>query len=354
VRIRAGVAALVAALAATGALLAHAAGITLVPDRLGAYSYTHPCPAAATVTAHAARASQVTVTTDPECTGRTAVVTVVGADGTALATGSAVLTGPTSTVPVTEFATSGARVVHVQVDGWTITSAWRTAPSGPVYPTNPDTPTTPGTFMASLTWTLVTNNPVQACFDVDVTTSSTTPVEWSLDVDLTQAPFNGVSPARFVLTGNDGWRYRTVDAGAGLMQITGRAETGTATVVAGQAHKVGVCHWGLPDPVQTPGAYTVTHTRGQWTATRACVDTTVTGNGTSPFYFAWTTQVDMSDAVAHLTGAGNPVSAYTYGPEEWKLTRTGGGPVFTVTSRSPASLHETESFTFTTCAVSYR
>lgn len=353
-RIRATVAGTAAALLAAGALLAHAAGLTLLPDRLGAYSFTHPCPAAATVTAPTARTSQVTVTTDPECTGRTATITVVGDGGTELATGSAVLTGPTSTVPVTEFTTAHARTVHVQVDGWSITSAWRTTGSGPVYPTNPDTPTTPGTYLASLTWTLVTNNPVQACFDVDVTTSSTTPVQWSLDVDLTQAPFNGVTPARFVLTGDDGWRYRTVDAGPGLMRITGRAEAGTATVAAGKAHKVGVCHWGLPDPVLTPGAYTVTHTRGQWTPTRACVDTTVTGNGTSPFYFAWTTQVDMADAVAHLAAGGNPLSAYTYGPDEWKLTRDGTGPVFTVTSRSPASLHEEETFTFTTCAVSYR
>lgn len=354
-RIRPALWALVVALATIGGLLAHAAGAHLASEQLGAYSYTHPCPVVATVTATGSAASSVTVTTDPTCAGQQVAVTVLGTGGTTLSTGTAALTGATTVVPVTTFTTAAVTQVRASIAGWAIAALWNAPPSGPVTPTNPDTPNQPGTFMASITWTLVTNNPVQACFDVNVTTSSTTPVTWSLDVNLTKAPFNGVDAKRFTLTGTDGWRYQTTAAAPGLMRITGKASAGTATVVAGQHYTVGVCHYQLPDPVQTPGAYTVTHTPTTWTDTRACVATTVTGNGTEPFYFAWTTPVDMTAAAARLTGAGRRVDAYTYGDTEWMVTRTrpGGGTVFQVTSKSPASLHDRTSFTFTTCAVSY-
>ncbi len=84
-----------------------------------------------------------------------------------------------------------------------------------------------------------------------------------------------------------------------------------------------MCDWSLPAGVDTPSAYTVTTVPSttQWTTTWACLDTTVTGNGTSQFYVGWTAQVDMAPAIARLAEGGNVRDAWTYGATEWMVSR---------------------------------
>lgn len=224
-------------------------------------------------------------------------------------------------------------------------------PSGPVYNGNDDT------VVTDISWTLVTNNPVQACFVAEVTTTSPTPVPWRLTMDLGRAPFNGQSSG-YQLAGNDSWRYQfhSNSPGPGFIQVGGTAGGGRQTIVVGQVYEVSVCNWSLPPGVQTPGAYTVTIGQGEWTPTRACLVTTVTGNGTEPFYFGWTAQLDMQPAVAHLIANGRSFDGYSYGGNNWMFTRTANpaaGPyAWTVTSSSPANIAGSQQFSFTTCAVS--
>lgn len=255
----------------------------------------------------------------------------------------------------------GYRPEHVAVvatlDGWDLPVTWSytpLAPVGPIYPGNGDTVTT------DLEWTSITSNPVQGCFSVDVSTTSTTPVVWRITLDLARAPFNGATTG-YSIQGSDSWRYAQYAAtpSAGYLQIGGTADVsaGRRTIVAGQTYEVSVCHWSLPPGAQTPSAYSVSTVQGTWTAARACLVTTVTGNGSSQFYVGWTVQLDMQSAVNRLQSAGRTFDALTYSANHSEQTWTpapGVGPnAFTVVSTSAANIRLSQSYVFETCAVDW-
>lgn len=301
--------------------------------------------------------TQVTVTgLTGTCTqGRVLLATSTGSvllDATAPLTGGAFTA--TATTPFTAPTASTARV-FVAGGGWPVAATWTApAPAGPVYPA-PD-----GTaFDTSVTWDLTNaTSGQQACFTIRVTTRSTTPIVWSAWIDTNQAPFNGARTG-YSVQGDEGWKYQLgAPTTAGLVKVSGRSDVWQPydTVVAGQVRTVTVCNFSLPGAVVTPSAYTVTWAQGTWTDREACVVTTVTGNGTSPFYVAWQAPVDMTAAVARLRAGGGTPDAWRYGRDEWRLSRTvvpalAGPYVFQTTSQVASNVAGTQSFSFETCVV---
>ena len=335
------------ALLAVGVGLASASSLGVRAVGATAVTAGHPCPGRATAVASGVA---VTVTlASSACDGLTVQLTTLTSAGAGVASGSAVVSGSVAVVPVT---TSGATSAAATVAGWPLSVSYTTASPGPVYPGTPDT------VLTDLTWDLISNNPTQACFQATVTTTSATPVAWALEIDLSQPPFNGASHNTLQLTAADGGFYRIApnQPSPGYAQVEGTNKGGRRTIVAGQSYRVEVCDWSLPAGVDTPSAYTVqtTPSTTQWTTTRACLDTTVTGNGTSRFYVGWTAPVDMAPAIARLAEGGGVRDAWTYGANEWMVARTQTGPTtFTVTSTAPSTVAGTQAFTFTTCAVDY-
>ena len=335
------------ALLAVGLALASASTLTVGGSGISAATVGHPCPGPGTAVAAGAT---VTVTlASAACDGLTVDLTTIASSGAGVATGSAVVSGSVAVVPV---ATTGAASAAATVAGWPLTISYTAEAPGAVYPGTPDT------VLDDLTWDLISNNPTQACFQATVSTTSTTPVEWALEIDLSLPPFNDTNHNTLQLAGPDGWHYRLApnQPSPGFVQVEGRNSDVRRTIVAGQSYLVEVCAWNLPPGVDTPSAYTVSTTPSstQWTTTNACLDTTVTGNGTSQFYVGWTTQVDMAPAIARLAEGGGVRDAWTYGATEWMVARTQTSPsTFTVTSTAPSTIAGTQSFTFTTCAVDY-
>ncbi|WP_273652348.1 hypothetical protein [Cellulomonas fimi] len=318
---------------------------------------TGPAAVAASGTPVGGQYTQVTVSgLGGTCTtGRVILATSAGtvlldATGT-LAAGTFTAT---TTTPFSAPTATTARV-FVAGDGWPVSATWTPpAASGPVYP-GPDG----SAFDTTVTWDLTNaTSGQQACFTIRVTTRSTTPIVWSAWIDTTQAPFNGARTG-YSLQGDESWKYQLgAPTTAGLIKISGRTDVWQPydTVVVGQVRTVTVCNFSLPGAVVTPSAYTVSFAQGTWTDREACVVTTVTGNGTSPFYVAWQTPVDMTAAVARLRSAGGSPDAWRYGGEEWRIDRTvvpslAGPYVFQTTSRTASNIVGTQSFAFSTCVV---
>ncbi|UJP40954.1 hypothetical protein [Cellulomonas palmilytica] len=339
---------------------AQAAGLSLLaPTRPTAQQLARCAPGPVTVsptgTATAGQFTQVAVSgVSGSCTVG-AVRVASGAAGawtqsfvsssSAISGGTFTATGAAFTPPVT----ANGRA-WVTVNGWPVPATWTYAPpAGPVSPGNDST------VMPSIEWTLVTNNPVQVCFIATVSTTSTTPVPWQLRLDLAQAPFNGATSGFTIVNapggGDISWKLGiTYDQAAMTARIAGKPDVNApiTTITSATTLRFQVCHYGLPPGVQTPSAYTVTYTNSPaWTATRACVTATVTGNGSSRFYFGWTVELDMSAARAAV-GAGGWTDLTG---NLWQLTRTDlGGNRFRFTSNTAANISGTQSYVFTYCA----
>lgn len=269
----------------------------------------------------------------------------VSSSSSAITGGAFTATGPAFTPPVT-----GSGRAWVTVNGWPVPATWAyTPPAGPVSPGNGNT------VMPNIEWTLVTNNPVQVCFTATVSTTSTTPVPWQLKMDLAQAPFNGTTSQFALLNAPGGadiaWKLGiTYDHTAMTALIAGKPDVDApvTTITSATTLRFQVCNYNLPPGVQTPSAYTVTYSNSPaWTATRACVTATVTGNGTSRFFFGWTAEIDMSAARAAVGGSGWSELTDNF----WQLTRTDlGGNKFRFTSNTAANISGTQTYVFTYCA----
>ncbi len=250
----------------------------------------------------------------------------------------AVLAAATISLPTSSAWTDQARLsATVSAGTWASTS-------GPVTPGNAIT------VLTDLQWTLVTNNPVQACFQVTVTTSSVQNNDWALTMDLSKPPFNGRTTgyqARDVAGQNVANRIAiAVDAAQQRATVTG---TGSASKVKpSETIRFEICNWGLPSGVQTPSAYTVSVATTVATPTQVCKTATVTGNGTSQFYFAWELDLDMDDAyraLAHFSNWSVPTGNL------WQVTQTTTGTNrFHLASTTSANLVGTQSFVLTYCA----
>jgi hypothetical protein len=264
---------------------------------------------------------------------------------------AAVLVGVLALVVVTGVAQSTERTSAA----WTNPAVVVAQLNAGSWSTGPVNPGDGSTVLTDIEWTLVTNNPVQVCFIATVSTTSTTPVPWSLRMDLTQAPFNGVTSGFGIEdVGGNGYAWKlgvTYDTAAMTATVQGRTgvDQPLTSITSATTLRFKVCHYGLPPGVQTPSAYTVSYANTPaWTPTRACVTATVRGNGSSRFYFAWTAELDMAAArtsLAHFSGWSNPTGNLS------QLTQTDlGGNRFRFQSGTAANIAGTQTYVFTYCA----
>jgi hypothetical protein len=288
------------------------------------------------------------------CTG-TLFVRVYDSSGVSKATGSATVVtgGGSQTLPVSPaYAPSATDKVSVTIGTWPVPATW--SYTGPPAATGPVQPGAPGVVLTGLTWDLITNNPMQACFSVTAGTTSTVWIPWKIMVDISQPPFNGASTGYSIQTPGDHFALTTNSPSAGFFEVgpnPGRKGDGYQEVIGGPnpvTMTVQICNYGLPAGVQTPGAYTVDVARSTWTTTKACYTVTVKGNGTSQFDFGWNFDLDMSAAYANVTNFSNWSN-----PTDnlWQLTwTTAGTNEFHAVSNTQANIAGTQQYVFTYCA----
>lgn len=195
-----------------------------------------------------------------------------------------------------------AWVDPVVVSASVAAGTWGGGGDGPFSPGNDDT------VISDVNWSVP--SAAQACADIDITTDSTTPIAWAVDVDTSQPPYNGGLP--------DDLRGATVDilpAPGGVGRIVGtgsgaddpfNAQWNNLEIMAGQTATATICAYNLPLPeIVDPGPDTYTYTT-ELTGTsqyNACAVTTVTGHA-SPFYVGVEVVVDWSDVVDQAVADG--------------------------------------------------
>ena len=288
---------------------ASAAHLDLRGASLTTTSAGHPCPgtlAATTPTTPTptTAVSTVTVTAPAACAGRTLHIavnsggTVVEGTAQAPASGSVIVHLDGSYVP------TASTTVAATVSSWGLPTTWSYVPpeppaSGPIVPGNPQT------VITGITWTVQNNN--QACAAVSVTTNTASTSWWRVYLNVNEAPFYGTTTG-FQLGGQVHFVAPTATDPADVLVIQG-SNNGWGNLAAGTVRTFTVCHYGLPNPPDVPSAYTVTYSQGEWTDTQACVRATITGNGSSQFYFGWRAQIDMTPAFQRIQAAGRTVDA---------------------------------------------
>lgn len=197
---------------------------------------------------------------------------------------------------------------------WTSTPVPTPSPSGS---TNPTTPPATGTgiitvgnattAMSEVTWTDFSGNALtpgtsasnpgrQTCALVQVRGTGATASPWSLDVDISGAPFYGTNPG-FVYDG--AWTLTQPNP-------TTLTLMGTSPLTSAQSVQVRLCNYWIHTsvPSTTTGTWTATTSDARWNAdsSRVCQTVTITGTATdlnaAPFYFGWDTTLDLSSAAA--------------------------------------------------------
>ena len=340
--------------------VAQAAHLGLAPGSLGVYTAADACaPGGVTATAPtgSTSASVVVLGSVPSaCDGRAVQLVVYRADGAALATAGSTLTvtAGSASVAVPSFVVADAAGVALTLGGWGSVATW----VPPVSPTGqwPVTPGNAGTLVSATGYS-ISNNPVQVCVNITVSTASTVPVAWRVTLDLTKPPFNGQTDAgTYSLQGTDGWRYALYGdtPSSGSMQVGGTQNGGRRSIVSGQQYVVTLCQFHLPNPPVTPSAYTVTTSAPVYDSGthRACLTTTIAGNGSSEFYVGWTATVDLSGAVALLTANGRAASGWAWPSNDWEVQRTQlpGTSSFVLTSATAGSIAGSQTFVYVACA----
>ncbi len=165
----------------------------------------------------------------------------------------------------------------------------------------------PGSINSATSITTVTqsNTTNQSdCLTMTVTGTSSTPQAWGFSVDYSKPPFYGTQPVTDYQT--------TVVSNTGnVLKLAG---SGTyATLTNTQTLNILVCAYSGVHPTDQPSAYSVSaQVQGaQWTSTQACVDRTITGNGSLPFFFGWSTSFDMTAAI-NLVKTSDPGAPRTF------------------------------------------
>lgn len=183
------------------------------------------------------------------------------------------------------------------------------------------------TAMSDVTWTDSSGNPLtsgtsadnpgrQTCAVLEVHGTSQTPSPWSLDVDISGAPFYGTNPG-FAYDG--AWTLSQRDSSTLTL-------TGTASLTDTQSVKVRLCNYWIHAsvPSTTTGPWAASTSDAQWNAdsTRVCQTLTVTGTATdlnaTPFYFGWDTTLDLTSAAAvytQTTGRQPDTTVFTPDPQ---------------------------------------
>lgn len=216
----------------------------------------------------------------------------------------------------------------------TTTSTTTTVPSPPP-PANANGGISAGnadTVISGITWSLSGSR--QFCAEVRITGRTSTARPWQINVDLTQAPFYGVSPSG-VQTNSTGV-ITTVSTQS--LRITGNGpftwqwdpRQNNTPVTNSQTALLTICVYNAPvPPPAAPSTYTVTYANGTWTTTEACVVATITTTrhdlASFPFSYGWSIPIDLTAAKAKITSVGNTLNyvgwtPYPNGPTDGTAT----------------------------------
>jgi hypothetical protein len=195
-------------------------------------------------------------------------------------------------------------------------------PTNPPYP-GPNggiVPANPNTVIEDIPWTI--NTARQTCAVIHVSGVDATPRHWALRIDLTKAPWSGTSPNNINLQGTG---TLVIESPTSVL-ITGRTHRGgwdprtnNTPITASQTALISICDYNGPvPPPADPSWYTITTTQGAWSDTQACLVVTATTTlgsvATVPFFYGWTTQVDLRAAKARITGAGRTLNYVSWSP----------------------------------------
>ncbi|BDV32067.1 hypothetical protein [Microbacterium terricola] len=224
----------------------------------------------------------------------------------------------------------------------------------------PFEPGEPSTVIGQASWTMPATNTSGYCAALTITTTSPTPIPWSMIIHLDEAPYWG---AAGMIWGQD-VEVTPVSGDPTRAVVTGRYPY--ETIAAGTVLTTSICNANaVAPPVGDPDWYTVTTAvKGTWTATRACIDITVTGRrdlAEYPYFFGWTTTVDLSAAKAAMTAAGGHVNHVDWSPAPsggyaFTVDPSSNSPVadrYTLTSGTITALRGTQSQTITVCVNGY-
>lgn len=154
---------------------------------------------------------------------------------------------------------------------------------------------TPGqgtTLAADPVWT--NESMWNTCMRIEVTSESSTPVVWSVQLDTSAQPWNGVTEFRvdygYVLSPLVGGRHRTITGDSTL-------NPPRHTVAKGTVRTISICAAAqVTPPIGDSSWYTVTVSKPfKESEARVCRTVTATALGKTPFWFRWRATVPTAD-----------------------------------------------------------
>ena len=231
------------------------------------------------------------------------------------------------------------------------------------------------TAVSAITWTKL--QPNTFCTVVAFTGTSAEPEDWKLRVDLDRIPFRGLRADQVSV-----YRGLKVAGPDNTLLISGISShdpnapfddwSNNTPITNARTATVEIClDWGTT-PQGDPDWYTTAVTPGtgaDWSDRRACLTLTAATTQhdltANPFFYGWTATLDMSSAIARVTGSGHHAEAIEWRgvyPDGTNLTTTpppGGPPSasYTLVSGASTALRATgsghEVTTVTACVVDY-
>lgn len=206
-----------------------------------------------------------------------------------------------------------------------------------------------------------------------ITGIDSSPRNWVIRVDLNAPPWYGMPANQVSLNGTG----TLVIENPNTVLITGRTHKGNwdprtnnTPITNAQTALITICSYDSPvPPPADPSWYVVNTTPGTWTDTEACIVVTATTTRTNlasyPFFYGWTTVIDLTAAKARITGAGKTLNFVSWngfpsGPSDYFAIPASYSPPldsYTVTSGFNFSLRAmgggADSKTATVCVHGY-
>lgn len=349
-------------LAAAGVLLigivaagaASAAQLTLAPPYEKTVSGAAACTTstltvAASAISGSGTAQAVSVSNIPaSCAGLNTALTVYSSAGSALSsTTTATLgTGTSSVITLgSTYTASAVTGVALTISSRSVKATWQS--SAPV-PTAPATAGNANTVISTQTWN--SYGATNFCAVLTVTTDSTTPVAWVVNLNLALRPFNGGQSNTNAYSFSNSVPVTPGVIANQIMPVEGDASYDN-TVVQGTSHSFQVCDNNAPPPANDPTRYTVNAPTTTGNAFYACVTITVTGTATDQYYSGWSTTLNMAPAFAIITGGGRTPGPVTWNPSNGVSIGTPTGTVYPVTGTGyMVGIQGGQTLTFQGCA----
>ena len=177
------------------------------------------------------------------------------------------------------------------------------------------------TVISDIEWNL--GSARQVCTVASVTGIDGTPRDWAIRVDPNAAPWSGTSAGQIDVNGTG----IVTAQDDGMVLITGRTRggrfdprTNNTPLTSDQTATITICNYNapVPPPATDPSWYSATTTQGTWTDTQACIVLTVATTRSdfaiNPFFYGWTTTIDLTAAKARITSAGRTLNDVSWQP----------------------------------------